>query len=147
MTTQAGVRRKGNGAFARAGLARRPAFQGGCIGRPDDYFADTPHVTGDNRQYLCPGPIASKCAGRPRDFVGYVKAADPGLLNTVFGWSLANEVFVNTTEGSFVRTKGEAVRPTPWTARHRGRPVTMRLSAIGQILSRVPFEKSIPRRW
>jgi len=62
-------------------------------------------VTGYNRQYLTAGPIAAKCAGAA-DFVRYVKEADEGLLSTVLGWSLANEVFVNHTEGPFYRDSG-----------------------------------------
>ncbi len=62
-------------------------------------------VTGTNRRYLAPGPLASKRAAA-RDFVAYVRAADPNLLSTVLGWSLANEICVRFDEGPFVDMQG-----------------------------------------
>lgn len=67
--------------------------------------ADNAQVTGYNRQYLARGPIAAKKAAAA-DFVRYVKGADAGLLHTILGWALANEAFVNHTEGPFCLTKG-----------------------------------------
>ncbi len=66
-----------------------------------------PDVGGYNRQYLAQGPIAAKHAAIA-DFIRYIKASDPGLLNTVLGWSLANEVFVNYTDGPFSPGAGAA---------------------------------------
>jgi hypothetical protein len=65
-------------------------------------------VTGRNRQHFCPGPIAAKAAAI-QDFLRYIKAADPGLLQTVLGWAFSNEVFVNTTLGPFQREEGVMV--------------------------------------
>lgn len=65
-------------------------------------------ISGYNRNYLCPGPLAAKAAAAA-DFVRYLKRADPGLLNTVFGWSFANEIFVNNTQGPFDISSGSAV--------------------------------------
>jgi len=67
--------------------------------------ADEHRITGYNRRYLTRGAIAAKCAAA-RDFVRYVKQADEGLLSTILGWSLANEVFVNHTEGPFRLNEG-----------------------------------------
>ena len=62
-------------------------------------------VTGYNRQYLAKGPIAAKAAAI-KDFIGYVKKTNPGLLSTVMAWELCNEAFVNCDEGPFDRTSG-----------------------------------------
>ncbi len=67
-----------------------------------------PDVGGYNRQYLAQGPIAAKRAAIA-DFVRCIKESDPGLINTVLGWSLANEVFVNYTDGPFSPGEGEAL--------------------------------------
>lgn len=67
-----------------------------------------PEITGYNRQYLLPGPIAGKAAAI-RDFITYIKSADAGLLSSILGWSLANEIFVNYSEGPFSKTDGVAV--------------------------------------
>ena len=64
-------------------------------------------ASGHNRQYLMPGPLAAKCAGT-RDFIRYIRDADPGLLQGVFGWALANEVCVRATEAPFRHTAGLA---------------------------------------
>ncbi len=64
-----------------------------------------PDVTGYTRQYLLPGPIAAKVAAI-RDFIEFLRDADAGLLNAVLGWSLANEIFVNYTDGPFAKTEG-----------------------------------------
>jgi len=65
----------------------------------------TGDVTGYNRQYLKEGPIAAKAAAAA-DFVRYIRDADEGLLSAVLAWSLANEVFVNHTQGPFRRVEG-----------------------------------------
>lgn len=62
-------------------------------------------IAGYNRQILSPGPIAAK-AQAAKDFVSYIKAADPALLNTVLGWSFFNEACVNHTEGPFMYDAG-----------------------------------------
>ncbi|HPO13528.1 MAG TPA: hypothetical protein PLI09_08800 [Candidatus Hydrogenedentes bacterium] len=67
-----------------------------------------PDVGGYNRQYLAQGPIAAKRTAIT-DFITYIKASDPGLLNTVLSWSLANEVFVNYTDAPFSLEEGEAL--------------------------------------
>lgn len=67
-----------------------------------------PDVGGYTRQYLAQGPIAAKRMAIA-DFVKYIKASDPGLLNAVIGWSLANEVFVNYTDAPFCLEEGEAL--------------------------------------
>ena len=67
----------------------------------DDY-----KVTGYNRQVLSAGPIAAK-AEAIRQFVDYIKRADPGLLNAVLGWSFFNEAHVNHTEGPFMYAEGQ----------------------------------------
>jgi hypothetical protein len=63
-------------------------------------------VTGYTRQYLRAGPIMAKAAAI-RDFIGYIRKADPGLLHTVFAWSLANEVFVMAIDSPFRNDTGE----------------------------------------
>jgi len=63
-------------------------------------------ITGYNRQYLSPGPIAAKAQGAA-DFVRWIREADPGLLATIFAWSLANEVNVHHTAGPFALESGE----------------------------------------
>lgn len=68
-------------------------------------------VTGYNRNYLCAGPLAAKSAAA-QDFVQYIKEVDPSLLNTILGWSFANELFVNYSEGPFQSSSGEVVLPT-----------------------------------
>jgi hypothetical protein len=78
-----------------ASLAQRAAQQN----------EDDPKVTGYNRQYLCRGPLAAKTAAA-QTFVRYIKEADAALLSTVLGWALANEVFVNFTEGPFSDSAG-----------------------------------------
>ena len=64
-------------------------------------------ASGCNRQYLMSGPLAAKCAGA-RDFIRYIRDADPGLLQGVFAWALANEVCVKVTEAPFRHTEGLA---------------------------------------
>lgn len=66
-----------------------------------------PAVTGYNRQYMTPGLIAAKCAA-VQDFIRYIQKRDPNLLSTVIAWSMANEVFVNATDGPFAKTEGQA---------------------------------------
>jgi hypothetical protein len=70
-----------------------------------------PGVTGYNRQYLTPGLIAAK-AQAAADFIAYIKAADPGLLNTVFAWALANEAFVVHKQGPFHLESGTVTTTT-----------------------------------
>ena len=65
-------------------------------------------IRGYNRNYLSPGPLAAKAAAAA-DFVRYIRDADPVLLNTVLGWSFANEVFVNNTQGPFDLSAGTVV--------------------------------------
>jgi hypothetical protein len=67
---------------------------------------DDPSITGHNRQYLCAGPLAAKAAAA-RDFVGHIRKADPGLLSTVLGWALANEICLLFTQGPFNKDNGE----------------------------------------
>ncbi len=76
-----------------------------------DAALPTPHVTGYNVNYLTPGALAAKKQAT-KDFVQYVKEADPGLLNTVLGWAFANEAFVNHTQGPFHLNEGLAVTLT-----------------------------------
>lgn len=64
-----------------------------------------PAITGNNRQFLSPGPLAGKGAA-VRDFVKAVKAADPNLLSTVLGWSFSNEACLRISEGPFNRMEG-----------------------------------------
>ena len=65
-------------------------------------------VRGYNRQYLTSGLIAAK-AQALRDFITYVKQADPNLLSTVLAWAFCNEAFVNAKLGPFNQDEGEAV--------------------------------------
>lgn len=65
-------------------------------------------ITGYNRQYLSPGPIAAKARGAA-DFVRWLRETDPGLLATVFAWALANEVNVHHTAGPFALESGKVV--------------------------------------
>lgn len=69
-------------------------------------FKDDPKITAYNRQYLCRGPLAAKADG-VEAFIRCVQSADPGLLSTILAWSLANEIFVNTTQGPFVQGEEE----------------------------------------
>ncbi len=64
-----------------------------------------PAITGYNRNYLSPGPLAAKRMA-VADFVRYIKETDPGLLRTVLGWSFANEVFVNHNQGPYLLSEG-----------------------------------------
>jgi len=66
-------------------------------------------ITGHTSQFLTEGAIAAK-AQCIKDFIGYVKEADAGLLRTVLGWELANEICVNYSEGPFSYKEGQ-VRP------------------------------------
>lgn len=69
------------------------------------------NISGYNVNYLSPGPLAAKKAAAAH-FVRYVKQADEGLLNTVLGWSFANEIFVNHTNAPFYRKEGKTITST-----------------------------------
>lgn len=75
--------------------------------RAEEVAADSP-IQGYNRNYLSPGPLAAKVAAAA-DFVRYIRDADPALLNTVLGWSFANEVCVNNTQGPFDLSAGTVI--------------------------------------
>jgi hypothetical protein len=68
-------------------------------------------ITGYNTNYLSPGPLAAKAAA-VADFVRFVQEADSGLLNTILGWSFANEMFVNHSQGPFTMKEGQVVTST-----------------------------------
>ncbi|MCK5860934.1 MAG: DUF1080 domain-containing protein [Candidatus Hydrogenedentes bacterium] len=83
------------------------AYYNGIAAKADRKLP-TPHVTGYNLNYFSSGTLAAK-EQATRDFVQYVKDADPGLLNTVLGWAFSNEAFVNHSEGPFNRNSGHVV--------------------------------------
>lgn len=68
---------------------------------PDDELM----VRGYNRQYLTSGLIAAK-AQALRDFITYIKNADPNLLPTVLAWAFCNEAFVDAKLGPFDQEEG-----------------------------------------
>ena len=72
---------------------------------------DDSMITGRNRGYLAPGPLAAK-ATAAADFVRFVKQADEGLLKTVLGWAFANEVSVNHSQGPFNVQEGMVTTST-----------------------------------
>ncbi|HDP35026.1 MAG TPA: hypothetical protein ENN29_07960 [Candidatus Hydrogenedentes bacterium] len=76
-----------------------------------DAALPTPDITGYNRNYLSPGPLAAK-AQAVKDFVQYVKDADAELLNAVLGWSFSNEAFVKHSEGPFNMGSGAVITLT-----------------------------------
>jgi len=96
-----------HGIYAVAILDETPhnAYYDGITARRDHKLPFR-RVTGYNRQYLTQGLIDAKAAAIA-DFISYIKAADPGLLHAVLGWSFANEIFVNFTEGPFNRDDGK----------------------------------------
>jgi hypothetical protein len=68
-------------------------------------------IHGYNAQYLSSGPIAAKrqCIA---DFIRHIAAKDRSLLSSVFGWSLANEVFVRNNGAPFSRSEGTVTTAT-----------------------------------
>jgi len=66
---------------------------------------DDKSITGYNRRYLSPGPIAAKQAAL-RDFIRCIRDTDPGLLNGVLAWQIVNEAYVKSLEGPFARSSG-----------------------------------------
>lgn len=62
-------------------------------------------ISGYTHQFLSQDAIEAKKA-LIKDFVSYVKRADPGLLNTVLGWQLCNECCVRADEGPFIYKAG-----------------------------------------
>lgn len=73
-----------------------------------EQLSDDGPIQGYNRNYLSPGALPAKAAAAA-DFVRYIRDADPALLNTVLGWSFANEAFVNNTQGPFDLSAGTVV--------------------------------------
>ncbi len=82
-----------------------------AIAAAADEALPTPDITGYNRNYMSPGPLAAK-EQATKDFVQYIKDTDADLLHAVLGWAFANEAFVLHSEAPFTMESGEVVTLT-----------------------------------
>ncbi len=77
-------------------------------------YQDATHddkITGRNLQYLTRGGIAAKRMAI-QDMIRYIRDVDEGLLNSIFAWALANEVYVSFNRGPFNQLEGEVTTAT-----------------------------------
>lgn len=64
------------------------------------------NIVGHNADILTKGFIEARKQAA-RDTVSYIKETDPNLLNTILGWSLANEIIVVSDQLPFSLTNGK----------------------------------------